>query len=257
MSTISRKTLICLLAVFAVGAFASASSASAFNLEWQRCKEKTGAGTEPPTKYDNLHCNSQEKALAERKWEFVKLEAAETEKIITSGGEFKLTAGTKIVTCKKVIDLGSITGGIPGQDEAKRITFEECSTSEAKCQVKSKGGTFGTIVVSEIPTTLVEREPNGGGTKKLADEFKSNATTKEFVTLQFEKEGGGACTTLPETKVKGQVAAEIINLTNGNVELNFPTAELKGNTLEAFGVASKLTGKDTEELESGSAFRAL
>ncbi len=77
-----RVILLSLLAVLAVGAVASAS-ASAFNLEWQVCREKAGAGSEPPVKYDNHHCNSQKKPVAERKWEWVKLEAAETEKVIS------------------------------------------------------------------------------------------------------------------------------------------------------------------------------
>jgi len=250
----SRLIMLSLLAVFAIGAVTSAS-ASAFKLETEVCKEKAGAGTEPPEKFNNLHCNSKTKALAERKWEWVALMGTETEKLISAGGEFKLAAGTKTVTCKKVLDLGTVTSA--GKGEATRITFEECSTSETGCLVKSPEGTNGTVVVTKVPTALVEREPSGGGPKKLAVEFKENATSKEFVTLQFEKSGGGACSTLPETKVKGQVAAEVTNLLNGNQELNFPSPELKGNSLEAFGVAAKLTGKDTEELESGAAFRSV
>jgi hypothetical protein len=205
---------------------------------WWGCKEVAGEGKEPPTKYDEHKCNTQAKELKLRKWEWVKEAAGEKWKTVSKGGVFTLTAGTKVVTCKKVKDEGNSEE--LGKDEATNITFEECSTSESKCLVKSKGGTNGTVVVTSVPTQLVER----GG--KLADEFKENATTKEFVTLQFEKEGGGACATLPETKVKGQVAAECINLANGEIELNFPNPELPGNTLNAFGVASKLTGKVTE-----------
>ncbi len=103
-------------------------------------------------------------------------------------------------------------------------------------------------MVEKIPTVLVER----GG--KLADEFKGGA---EFVTLEFEPETGKSCSEYPTTKVKEQVAAEVINLANGNVELNFPEPELAGNTLEAFGLPAKLVGKATEELENGWAFRAM
>ena len=106
--------------------------------------------------------------------------------------------------------------------------------------------------MTNIPTVLVEREPSGGGARKLADNFEQNPTTKEFVTLVF----AGTCSEYPETEVKGTVAAEVINLTNGNIELNFPEPELKGNTLKAFGVAAKLTGRVREELENGWAFRA-
>jgi hypothetical protein len=241
MSIAFRKIVICLVALCAmsaVGAVTSAPSASAFEFRWWGCKEVAGEGKEPPTKYDEHKCNTQAKELKLRKWEWVKEAAKEKWPIFSKGNEFKLTAGTSVVTCKKVKDEGNTEE--LGKDEASTITFTECSTSEAKCKVRNKGGTFGTVVVEKIPTQLVER----GG--KLADEFKENATTKEFVTLQFEKEEGGACPTLPETKVKGQVAAECKNLANGEVELNFPNPELAGNSLKAFGVAAKLTGKVTE-----------
>ncbi|HEV2945497.1 MAG TPA: hypothetical protein VGX26_10330 [Solirubrobacteraceae bacterium] len=238
--------MLAALAVFAVSAVASASASA---VEFQICAEGGGSGT----KYSEHKCTTEE---ASGKWEWVTFKVGLENKVVSKGGEFKLTAGTKVITCKKVKDEGLIAEG--GAGEATAITFEECSTSEAKCLVKSKGGTNGKVVVTAVPTQLVEREPSGGGTKKLANEFKQNATTKEFVTLQFEKEGGGTCSTLPETKVKGQVAAEAINLaTSGEAELNFPSPELKGNSLEAFGVAAKLTGKDTEILSNAWGVRAL
>ena len=115
----------------------------------------------------------------------------------------------------------------------------------------------GFILVPNIETKLVEREPKGGGAQKLADEFKSKpAPLNEFVTLKFEPEAGKSCSEFPETKVKGQIAGEVITLANGNTEINFPSPELKGNTLEFFGVAATLTGRSEGELENGGAFRA-
>jgi len=233
-----RVLLLSVLAAFAVSAVASASSASAFEFRWWGCKEATGAGT----KYEEHKCV---KELGGGKWEWVKEAAGEQWSTFSKGGVFTLTAGTKVVTCKKVTDEG-FTEEL-GKDLATNVTFTECSTSEAKCLVKSKevGGVNGRVVVKNVSTQLFKGTTSAGA-ETLADEFKENATTKEFVTLQFEKEGGGACATLTETKVKGHVAAECKNLANGEVELNFPNPELKGNTLNAFGVASKLTGKVTE-----------
>ena len=115
----------------------------------------------------------------------------------------------------------------------------------------------GFILVPNIETKLVEREPKGGGAQKLADEFKSKpAPLNAFVTLKFEPEAGKSCSEFPETKVKGQIAGEVITLANGNTEINFPSPELKGNTLEFFGVAATLTGRSEGELENGGAFRA-
>lgn len=257
-----RLLLVSLLAVFAVGAVASASSASAFNLEWEVCEKTTESPIkEPPEKFDNHKCNSKAKALAEREWEFKKLAAGAERKTVSSGGVFTLVAGGKTITCQKVADTGTITGGKPGTDLAAEIRFTECKTGQTGCLVKTAGQANGTIVVVNIPTVLVEREPSGGGAKKLADEFKENATTKEFVTLKFEAEAGKSCSEYTETKVKGQVAAETVT---GTGELNFPSPELKGNTLKAFGIAAKLTGKVTveviqtlgEEFGSGWAVRA-
>jgi hypothetical protein len=232
MSTNRLKVLlVSLLAVFAVGAVASASS-SAFLLEWEGCKN-VGAAT---GEFNSATCQVKG---GNKEWNWVKEAAGETWEIIGVIGESKLTVGTKIITCKKGKSVGKTQAA--GAGEATTITFEECTTTEPACKVKGGGGVAGTIIVKGVPTKLVEREPKGGGAKKLANEFKQNATTKEFVTLKFE----GTCPSYSETKVKGQVASEVSNLTNGEVELKFPSPELKGNTLEAFGVAATLTGKTT------------
>jgi hypothetical protein len=224
----TRLVLLSLLAVFAFSAVAAAS-ASAFNLEW----EVNG----------------------------VKLASGKTEKVVsTSLTTYTLTAGTKVITCAKTLvgpGNGTITGGKPGTDAAK-IDFEECKTSETGCLVKSAGepDKAGTILVSVI-TVLVEREPSGGGAKKEADEFKPASGTT-FVSLEFgtkETATGnkleGTCASFPNTTVKGQVAA----LTEGET-LNFPSPELKGNTLEAFGKAATLVGKSDQKGETGNKITA-
>lgn len=252
MSIAFRKILVCLIAVFAVGAVASAS-ASAFNLEWevQKC-EKVAPGT---GQFTNGTCEilgapnefSETGALE-------KLAAGKKRSVTSSGGAFELKAGGKSVHCTAVTDEGTITGGKPGTDKATTITFTGCKNGPLTCTAES-GTTKGTITVTNIPTVLVEREPAGGGAKKLADEFKSKENAnkeKEFVTLKFDKEGA-ACPEYPETKVKGQVAAETVT---GTGELNFPNPELKGNTLEAFGAAATLVGKDTQKGVGGGKVQA-
>jgi len=103
--------------------------------------------------------------------------------------------------------------------------------------------------LSNIPTKLEQRLV--GEEEILVDNFEQNVTTKEFVTLKFE----GTCSEYPETKVKGNVGAEVKNLTNAEVELHFKP-ELPGNTLEAFGVKALFESQDELSLENAWALRA-
>jgi hypothetical protein len=224
-----RKTRLIAFSLFAGFAFSAvvSASASAFNLEWEVNGAKL-SGTENIT------------------WTNLTL--------------FTLQAGAKVITCKKVTmgpHAGTITGGKPGTD-AGMITFSECSTSEAGCLVKSAGppAPADTIIVN-VASRLVEREAAGGGAKKEADEFKPPSGTT-FVSLEFgtrQTPTGdkmeGTCANFADTFVKGQVAA----LTEGE-SLNFPSPELKGNTLEIFGKAAMLVGKSEQKGETGNKITA-
>jgi hypothetical protein len=199
--------------------------------EWEVCEK---GGTE---EWSEHKCNAG-KGTGEWSWKV--LAAGETRKVVSEGGEFKLTSGTKVITCKKVKDEGTITGGKPGTDLASTITFTECTTSQAGCNVKSAGGTLKTIVVTKIPTKL--QQFLVGEEEILGDIFeqKMGETVKEFVTLQFE----GTCSEFPETKVKGDVVAEVVP---GTGELNFPLVPIEITPhLESFGIKATLTGKDTQ-----------
>jgi hypothetical protein len=156
--------------------------------------------------------------------------------VSSSGGEFVLTAGPKSVTCKTVKDTGTVGPGATGR--ATEIRFEDCATGASGCEVKNKGGVLGTIIVTEIATTLEEVEGH------LVDKFaqKTVGTTKEFVTLTFT---GSSCAAAGyvESKVKGDVAAEVNNEASGEVRLTFPSTQIRQSPkLEAFGVASALVG---------------
>jgi hypothetical protein len=245
-----RTLMICLLAVCALGAVASAS-ASASNLEWEVCKE---GGTE---KYTEHKCSNKG---ATGKWSWTKLAAGVKEKVVSEGGAFTLVVfGDHTITCKKVKDKGTLTGGKPGTGLAEEITFEECTTEQGGCKVRSAGGTFGTIVMTNIPIKLEERTTS---TKAIviAVNFEQNPTTKEFTTLQYEAEPGKSCSSYPEGKLKGAIAAEAV----GSGELNFPSPELVGNTWEMFDSPAKMTGKMTqavvqsftETVAQGSSVRA-
>jgi len=237
-----RVVILTLLALFAISAVASASASAEFKRLWDVCEIGGGSGT----KFDNHMCNSH--LLTEQKWEWVVKESPTyKEKVVSSGGVFTLTAGGKKVECTAVTDKGTITGGKPGTDLTEEIKFTGCTANSKKCTAES-GATKGTIIVTNVPTVLIE---TGG---KLADEFKENTTTKEFVTIKFD-EAWEPCPNFPTTKVKGDVAAEVVA---GTGELNFPATPLTVPVhLEAFGVSATLVGKDTQELENGWAVTAI
>lgn len=219
--------------------------------QWQTCQEKAGG------MFEEHGCA---KTGTTKAFEWVTLAAGKTEKVISSGGEFKLTSGVKVITCKKVKDEGTITGGSPGTDEATKITFEECTTSQTGCKVKSAGGKLGTIEVTGIKTTLKqflvgEEEIEGDVFEQKTVENAKKELIKEFVTLQFEAEAGKSCSEFPETKVKGDVVAETAA---NSGELTFPSTPIEVSPkLEAFAIKATLTGKDTQTLTNGWAIRAI
>jgi hypothetical protein len=224
-----RLILLSLLALLATGAIASASASAAHY--WK-------VGTEKVT-------TAQE--------------------ITSSGGEFALSSAGKEVKCKKVTDKGKVEAA--GKDEAAEIKFTECTATESgtECSVKSAGppAKAGEIIVNNITTELVERFSTEKQATVLADEFKGKAAKEsEFVTLEIgrrETNSGNKmtekCANLPETtKVTNQVAAQVNNTTE---ELEFPSKELKGNTLKAFGVAAKLVGNTKQKLVGGQTLEGV
>lgn len=252
MSTVFRKILICLVAVFAIGAVASAS-ASAFALEWQTCQPKTGG------EFKNHGC--AEKGPP-NEFEWKTLLAGEHLAVISKikSATFVLTVGSKKITCTSATDKGFIWGGKPGTDEITELEFDPCKTTEATCLVKSAGppAKAGIIIVVNIPTKLVEGEKLNGE-KVVADEFAGTGVEEEFVKLEFgEKENATtkkletACKSglYPSpTTVKGKVYGIV-----GNSTLTFPTGGLKApkNTLEAFVLKAGLVGEEEETLATGA-----
>jgi|ERR1039458_5081473 hypothetical protein len=242
-----RLILLSLLAVFAVGAIASAS-ASAACLGGHLCVWEVQA----------TEGGAYAKVAAGEKLN------VEDESVAGAAGEFILKAGTAEVKCKKVESYGTIEE--TGKDIANVLRFTGCTTGLTGCKVKSKGtAKVEEIVSTKIKTQLVTR----GTGNVLADEFKGKGAGEEFVTLEFGKKqkplsfkmeevcGGGYPAT---TQVIGEIAEEVINVaevagvTPAQVESIFPATQLAGNTLEAFGVAATLTGKTIQKLVPGEGF---
>jgi hypothetical protein len=198
-------------------------------------------------------------ASARGTWKINKTMEASGQEVTSSGGPFTLSSVGKEVKCTHATDKGKVAAA--GKDEASEISFTGCTASESgtQCSVKSAGppAKAGEIIVNNVTTELTERANPVTLTTVLADEFKGKAAKEnEFVTLEIgikETTSGNKmtekCANLPETtKVTGEVAAIVNNTTE---ELEFPTSELKGNTIKAFGVAAKLVGNTKQKLVGG------
>jgi len=180
-----------------------------------------------------------------------------TEPILTSSSLFQLiihlppiVGPPKEISCTSVKGLGTVGRG--GIGEETTIHFANCKTAQAGCDVRSTGSPNGLIIAKNVQTLLVERE-TFSKTKVLAEELKSNPTTKEFVTLQFLSLTIKSCAESPEVRIKGNVAARVDNPTE---LFEFPSPELKGNTLEGLGSAVSLFGSVHYMLINGGALAA-
>jgi hypothetical protein len=173
----------------------------------------------------------------------------QTEHTLSEGGLFIEAAWTQVIDCETVRSLALLLVG--GRGFINSIHFLNCRTAQAGCDVHSPGAPDGLILVLNIPTLIVERE-NAQGKKVLADEFKTNPTTKEFSKLEFLTLSGGSCSEYGLlSSTKGQFAVEI----SGGL-LVFPNPELKGNTFEAFGIVAKYIGDYTQMFTNGGVLSA-
>ncbi len=259
-----RLIVLSMLAVFALSVVASASASAESNDVWEVCKEKAGAGTEPPKKFDEHKCNTQVKALALRKWEWVTLAAGEEFKTISKGGVQKLIGhigGVAIeIECKKVTDTGNIKGGAPGTDEGS-IEYTECKiVGAAGCGVKSPPPTkAGTILVASVKTKLIQIEPGVEG-----EEFSTASGTfvelelgeaENATTHEFEKKCG--VFPLAKQKITGVVVGKAEVGAGGNLceKLNFTKPPQKGSTLKFGTETAEYLGIVEFELENKWAYR--
>ena len=232
-------------------------------LAWQVCEEHPGAGKEPPPKYDEHKCNTQHKALAERKWEWKYLEEGKEYKIKSKGliQILKVPGAGIEIECSAVTDVGTIKGGVPGTDEATSIKYTGCVVLKpAACKVKTAGLTFGNITVSNVKTELV----NIILPAAIGDKFFTASGT--FVELELGKKENAVtkaaeekCGTLPiKSKVEGAVVGKVETGAGGNLgeKINFTTPPQEGSNLTVLGFAAEYIGVVEQELENEWAFRA-
>ncbi|HZL16120.1 MAG TPA: hypothetical protein VFG23_00115 [Polyangia bacterium] len=189
MSSIFRKTLVCLIAVFALGAIA-ASAASAV--------------TDPTTQQQFVEKNGKEVI----KKGFTSKEGISTLSVPLAG---------TTVECKADTDKGNIDAGWNESVEKVVVTFtgckvkvtvekvkQECPINSIKEKVKAKEGEIVTVT---LKGELGESAESATGVVLLLEP----ASGIEFVTLAAT---GAPCKTI-ETKVNGQVAGEVTPLALG------------------------------------------
>ena len=138
MSTIFRKTLVCLVAALAMSVVATATaSAITNNPKVTACLKHAGAGE----KFKDSACKEKSST---GKWEIVELKEKETMEILAEAkGTQKLNTGGSVIACKKVkfAKGAKMIGGEPVTDE-ETIEYEECEVEgHANCEInKEKAG---------------------------------------------------------------------------------------------------------------------
>jgi hypothetical protein len=251
--------MLSMLAVFAFSAVI-ASTASAHRV-WTVCEEKAGAGTEPPTKFDNHECNTKVKPLAERKWEDIVLPVGQTRKleVVKVVKEFVLKAGGEEIACEAVTLSGGTIENIAGPTGRDKgtITFSKnCrNLKKAACKVTEP------IEVKGKETALVENTEKNrvydlfapkGWTEEKPEEFGL-----EFATIKQTGEGCVAATKVEGNGIAAEIVPEGLSVTK---VLKFPCPPIKeiinwkGTTvklkLTAFGVKTEECGEVELALES-------
>ena len=160
------------------------------------CKEKAGAGTEPPVKYDDHTCSTKAKPLAERKWEWRPVRGTEVFTFTGTSGVSKLEGtllGLRVlIECKKDTIKGEITAA--GSTAGVVITYEECSLFEVKKYVKTAEAS---CTVPNIKTeTLNDLLVTGKGIGP-EDEFEPASGTT-FAKVKIE---GASCALVSDETV--------------------------------------------------------
>lgn len=195
MSTVFRKILVCLIAVFAMSAVASSAASAGTEIpEFKTakglfgfvCEEKAGGLGEYSTKAE---CEAHPgKQTAGGKWKrFFHVT------ITSKSGESKLFAGGNVITCKKDKNVGGLSSATTVWNVV--FTFEECEATNTKAEKCKVNG--GTIVTNPLTGTLGEiADP-----KTVGIDTESEETGKAFVKLT------GAC--IVETSVTGSVICEV------------------------------------------------
>jgi hypothetical protein len=198
-----RVLLVSLLAVFAVGAVASAS-ASAAAPEFFHCVAKAGGKWMAGCK------------VAGTEFEKVAVPAGSKIKFTDKEGVSHLNGLGTVVTCQKDTSSGEITG--PKTVANVTVTFQECKGKKGTEECPVNGGTITTATLhGELGKVLKAEAASEVGEDLIPPvEIKEGKEVKlPFVKLE------GAC--IPTTSVEGSVIGEVkpINVMQTTGEVNF------------------------------------
>jgi hypothetical protein len=206
------------------------------------CKEKAGAGTEPPIKYDDHTCSTKTKPLAERKWEWRPLRGAEVFSIEGTSGVSKLES--KLAGLRVIIECATdkLTGEIEAAGSSKNvvITYETCKLYEVVKYVKK----LTTCTVPNIKTNKLNDLLITGTGIGPEDEFEPAEAGGPFALINIE----GCSLEAAEVKVTGKQICQLPEGPVGKVEHEVVcsptggTLKLGANAASYFGTAQvKLT----------------
>lgn len=224
-----RTMLVASLAVFAVGAVASAS-ASAKNPTWMVCKGvSAGSG-----KFEDGLCSKGGKG----NWEASELLAGETKGIeATSSGrqEFTLSGLGITLMCNLKTKAGAkLIGGEPGAVE-ETIVYERCEVKGfEKCLINNERAGEAQITTNALTAKEVFLSKKGAETESPEETgtLLKPKTGKVWASVTFKSEKGeSSCPTFLEgtgREITGEVLAE--NVKSGvhatTQQLSFPVGNL-------------------------------
>jgi len=193
---------LCLVAVFAMSAIASAS-ASAAAPEYQICGKAVKNAT--TKKYEGHFSNKECTATStEGKYELTSYTAAKKPGFKTKSGASALDVyipGTGVVgetSCAKSKDVGTVTGAKTATDV---VTFEKCTSSGKVCTGDQAGTKTGDIVTYTLDETLVA---SGESKTGVGQEVKGTGPGGE--SAAFDCEGEEISTT---GAVTGEITGDI------------------------------------------------
>jgi len=230
------------------GAAGTKEFAKVFTHGFWVCKEKAGAGTEPPIKWDDHTCSTKAKALAERKWEWRPVRGAEVFPIEGTSGVSKLES--KLAGLRVIIECATdkLTGEIETAGSSKNvvITYETCKLYEVVKYVKK----LTTCTVPNIKTKKLNDLLITGTGIGPEDEFEPAEGTV-FALINIE----GCALEAKEAKVEGKQICQLPEGPVGKVEHEVVCSPT-GGTLKLGANPASYFGTAQVKLTSGSGWGA-
>jgi hypothetical protein len=234
-----KLIMMSVVAMFAVGAFASAS-ASAITPVFLVCLEKAGSGK----KFEERNCS---KESGSGKFELV--EVTEFLKVNGTSGvstlKGTLLSAEIIITCKK----DNFTGEIGPKGLSKgTVTYEECEAGNSKEK-------FTSCEVPNIKFTFIDQliENKAGG---IEDEFKPAEAGKPFVEIEIKNKTGKTCAEKSKEPVVGTQNAEVESSSLGAKLLRELTFKPAGSNLTYDGEPATYEGKVSIDLNNDDSWGA-